>query len=182
MYLQDYGGTYIEKTPYLRFDEKVAFIKIVFVYEKSFRYPIIRYFAVSLTLLSPIVDASYCLSCVFFAHDFPTKASRVKNLFSQVHRAGASAFSYFRAHCEDKKKKIDPSHDSIQSLHFSTLPRLEAIFSQIKDSIQVINLLCDRKYKHEVKENLEVLISIIGTIITLWFTLVIMMTQNIIQR
>ena len=129
MYLQNYGGTYIEKAPYLCYNEKVAFIKIVFVYEKSFRYPIIRYFAVSLTLLSPIVDASYCLSYVFFAHNFPTKASRVKNLFSQAYRAGPSAFSYFRAHCEDKKKKIDPSHESIESLHFSTWPRLEDIFS-----------------------------------------------------
>ena len=115
-------------------------------------------------------------------HNFPTKASQVKNLFSPPFRAWPSAVCYFRAHCEDKKKKIDPSHESIESLHFSTWPRLEAIFSQIKDSIQDINLLCDRKYKHVVKENLEVLISIIGTIITLWFTLVIMMTQNITQR
>ena len=112
-------------------------------------------------------DASYCLSCVLFGHDFPTKASWVKNLFSQPFRAWPSAVSYFKAHCEDKKKKIDPSHESAQSLHFSTWPKLEAIFSQIKGSSHEINLLCDRKYKHDVEENRKVLVPIIDTIIIL---------------
>ena len=102
-----------------------------------------------------------------FGHDFPTKASRVKNLFSQPFRAWPSAVSYFKAHCEGKKKKIDPSHESVQSLHFSTWPKLEAIFSQIKGSSHEINLLCDRKYKHEVEENRKVLAPIIVTIVTL---------------
>ena len=100
-------------------------------------------------------------------HNFPTKASQVKNLFSQPFRAWPSAVCYFRAHCEDKKKKIDPSHESPQSLHFSTLPKLEAIFSQIKGSSHDINLLCDRKYKHEVEENRKVLAPITDTIVTL---------------
>ena len=112
-------------------------------------------------------DASYCLSCVLFGHDFPTKASRVKNLFPEPFRAWPSAVSYFKAHCEDKKKKIDPSHESVQSLHFSTWPKLEAIFSQIKGSSHEINLLCDRKYKHDVEENRKVLVPIIDTIIIL---------------
>ena len=68
---------------------------------------------------SPSDDASYCFSCVLFGH-FPTKASRVKNLFSQPFRDWPGAVSYFRAHCESKKKKIDPSHESAQSLRFST--------------------------------------------------------------
>ena len=65
------------------------------------------------------------------------------------------------------KKKIDPSHESAQSLHFSTWPKLEAIFSKIKDSSHEINQLCDRKYKHEVEENRKVLVPIIDTIVTL---------------
>ena len=93
---------------------------------------------------SPSEEASYCLSCALFGHDFPTKASRAKNLFSQPFRP--SAVSYFRAHCEGKKKKIDPSHETVQSLHFSIWPKLEAIFSQIKDSSYEINVFCDRKY------------------------------------
>ena len=76
-------------------------------------------------------------------------------------------FSYFRAHCEPKKKKVDPFHESVQNLHFSTWPKLEAIFSQIKGSSHEINLLCDRKYKHEVEENRKVLVPIIDTIVTL---------------
>ena len=55
----------------------------------------------------------------------------------------------------------------IQSLHFLTWPELEAIFSQIKGSSHDINLLCDRKYKHEVEENRKVLVPTIDTIITL---------------
>ena len=44
----------------------------------------------------------------FFVHDFPTKASWIKSLFSQRFRTWATAVSDFRAHCEGKKKKIDP--------------------------------------------------------------------------
>ena len=63
--------------------------------------------------------------------------------------------------------EIDPSHKSVQSLHFSTWPKFEAIFSQIKGSSHEINLLCDRKYNHEVEENRKVLVLIIDTIVTL---------------
>ena len=76
-------------------------------------------------------DASYCLSCVLFGHDFPSKASWVKNPFSQPFRAWPSAVPYFRAHFEGKKKKIDTSLESVQSVHFSTWSKLEAIFSQV---------------------------------------------------
>ena len=93
-------------------------------------------------------DASYCLSCALFGHDFPTKASCVKNLFPQPFRAWPSAVSHFKGHCEGKKKEIYASHESVQSLHFSTCPKLEAIFSQIKGSSHKINLLCNRKYKN----------------------------------
>ena len=58
-------------------------------------------------------------------------------------------------------------HESAQSLYFSTWPKLEAIFSQIKGSSHEINLLCDKKYKHEVEENRKVLAPITGTIVTL---------------
>ena len=100
-------------------------------------------------------------------HDFLTKTSWVKNLFLQPFRAWPSTASYFRVYCEGKKKKIDPSHEFVQSLHFSTWPKREAIFSQIKDSSHEINLLFKRKYKHEVEENREVLAPIIDRIITL---------------
>ena len=63
--------------------------------------------------------------------------------------------------------KIDPSFESVQSLHFSTWPKLEAIFSQIKGSSYEISLLCDRKYKHEIEENRKVLVTIIDTTVTL---------------
>ena len=89
------------------------------------------------------------------------------DMSSQPFRAWPSVVSSFKAHCEGKKKKIDPSHESVQSLHFSTWPKLEAIFSQIKGSSHEINLLCDRKYKHEVEENCKILVPIIGTIATL---------------
>ena len=106
-----------EKAPHLSYGEKVDLIKNVFVPEKNFRFPeTIRSFKYEWLLLflwlcySPSEDASYCLSCALFGHDFPTKAFRVKNLFSQPLRAWPSLVSYFRAHCEGKKKKIDPSY------------------------------------------------------------------------
>ena len=118
-------------------------------------------------ILSVRMHLTACLTCVLFGHDYPAKASRVKNLFSQPFRARPSAASYFRAHGEGKKKKIDPSHESVRSFHFSAWPKLGAIFSQIKGSSHEINLLCDRKYKHEVEENRKVLAPIIDKIITL---------------
>ena len=146
--------------------KEVELIKNVFVPEKktrSFKYEwplLFRWLC-----YSPCEDASYCLSCILFRHDFPPKASWVRNLFSQSFRAWP--VSYFRAHCESKKKKIDPSHESlVQSLHFSIWPKLEAILSQIKGSSHEINLLCDRKCKHEVEENRKVLVPIIDTTVT----------------
>ena len=65
-----------------------------------------------------------------------------------------------------KKKKFDPSNESAQSFHFSIWPKLEVIFYKIKGSSHEINLLCERKYKHEVEENHQVLAPIIDTIVT----------------
>ena len=81
--------------------------------------------------------------------------------------SSSSAVSYFNSYFEGKKKKTDPSHESVKNLHFSTWAKREAIFSQIKGSSHEINLLCDRKYKHEIEENRKVLAPIIDTIITL---------------
>ena len=82
-------ATYREKAPQLSYDKKVDLIKKVFVPEKYFRFPeTIRFFKYEWLLLfpwlcySPSEDASCCLSCVLFGHDFPTKASRVKNFHS----------------------------------------------------------------------------------------------------
>ena len=54
-----------------------------------------------------------------------------------------SSWHGFLAYCEDKKKreKIDSSHESVQNLYFSTWPKIEAIFCQIKASSHEINLL-----------------------------------------
>ena len=102
-----------------------------------------------------IVCLVLCLVMIFLL-----ELLALKNLFSQPFRAWPSVVSYFRGHCEGRKKRIDPSHESVQSLHFSTWRQLEAIFFlfffQIKGSIHEINLLCDRKYKHYVGENRKV--------------------------
>ena len=117
--------------PHLSYGKKVDLIKNVFASEKDFCFPeTTKSFKYERLLLFPWrcyslgQDGSYCLSYILFGHGFPTKASRVKNLFSQPFRAWPSAVSYFKAHCEDKKKKIDPSHESVQSLNFSTWPKL----------------------------------------------------------
>ena len=141
--------------------------KIIFFLEttRSFKYEWLLLFL--WLCYSSSEDPPYCLSFVLVVPDFPIKASRVKNLFSQLFRAWPSVVSYFRAHRERKKKKVDSSHQSVQNLHFSRWPKLEAIFSQIKGSSHEINLLCDRKYKHEVEENRKILVPIIDTIVTL---------------
>ena len=80
--------TYREKSPQLIYGEKVDLTKNVFMQEKIFYFPeTTRSFKYKWLLLfnwlgySPSEDVSYCLSC-----DFPTKASWVKNIFSQPFR------------------------------------------------------------------------------------------------
>ena len=126
------------------------------MYLRSFKYEWLLFFP--WLSYSPSDDES-CLPLFMiwslFGHDFLTKASRVKTLFSQPFRIWSSVVSYFRAHCEVKNKKIDPLLESPQSLHFSTWPKLEAIFSQIYGSSHLINLLYERKYKHEVEGSIS---------------------------
>ena len=102
------------------------------MYLRPFKFECLLFF--SWLCYSPSANES-CL-CLFmmwslFGHDFLTKASRVKTLFSQPFRIWSSPLSYFRAHCEGKKNNIYPLLESAQSLHFSRWPKLEAIFSQI---------------------------------------------------
>ena len=112
-----------------------------FKYEWLLLFPWLCYF--------PSEHASYWLSCVLFGHGFPTKDSWVKNLFSKPFRAWPSAVSYFRAHCEYKKKKIYLSDESVQSLHFLDL-NLKIFYLKWKAQVMKL-MLCDRKYKHEVE-------------------------------
>ena len=103
--------------------------------KKNFRFPE--------TISFKYEDASYLLSLSFvlFGHDFPNKASQVSHPgLSQV------LFLTFECIVKAKKKKINPSHESAQSLHFSTWPKFEAIFSQIKGCSHEINLLVYGKY------------------------------------
>ena len=93
----------------------------------------------------PCEDASYCLSCVLFGHDFLTKASRVKNLFSQSFRACSGAVSYFRAHCEGKKKKkrkrkLILQMNLFKAFNFQYGLNLKLFF--IKSKAQVMKLIC----------------------------------------
>ena len=81
------------------------------------------------TYCSCSAESSYYLSWVLFGHDFCTKVSWVKNLFSQPFRARLSPVSYFKAYFEGKQKKIDPSHEFSQRPHFSTWLKRETFFS-----------------------------------------------------
>ena len=89
---------------------------------------------------SPSEDAFYCLSCVLFGHDFPTKASQVKNLFPQPFRAWPIAVSYFKAHCEGKKKKLILHMNLFKVLIFQHGLNLKLFF--LKSKAQVMKLIC----------------------------------------
>ena len=143
MYLQKKNdvATYREKAPHLSYSEKVDLIKNVFVPEKTFA------FQKQLNLLNmsgyccfPSEDASYCLSCVLFGHDFPTKASRVKNLFSQPFRAWPSAVSYFKAHLKAKRRKLILHMNLFKAFIFQQGLTLKLFF--LKSKAQAMKLIC----------------------------------------
>ena len=90
-------ATYREKAPHLSYDEKVDLIMNLFVPEKSLPFPeTIRsskyewLFFFPWLCYSPSEDASYCLSCVLFGHDFPTKAYWV--IFTTLQGLGKCCF------------------------------------------------------------------------------------------
>ena len=51
---------------------------------------------------SPSEDAVYCLACILFHHEFPEKASRVKNVYSQPFRQWPAPVSACKVHAEGK--------------------------------------------------------------------------------
>ena len=115
-------------------------LKKTFVFQKQYLLNMSGYCCFPGFVILPVRMHPTCLSFVLFGHDFPTKAS-------QVSPSGLSQVLFLTLECIVKaKKKIDPSHESVQSLYFSTWPKLEAIFSQIKSSSHEINLLDDSKY------------------------------------
>ena len=90
-------ATYRKKAPHLSYGEKVDLIKNGFFYEKNFRFPeTTNSFKYEWILLFPWL----CHSASEDGHGFSTRASWVKNLFSQPFNEWPSAVSYFRAHCE----------------------------------------------------------------------------------
>ena len=89
---------------------------------------------------SPSEDASYCLSCVLFSHDFLTKASQVKNLILQLFKAWSSAFSYFRAHTEAKRRKLILHMNLFKAFIFQHVLNLKLFFP--KSKFQVMKFIC----------------------------------------
>ena len=115
IYKSKYAATYREKAPILwwksRFNQKcICAWKKTFDFQKQLDLLNVGgYCYLPGFLILPV--RKHLTACLLFGHDFPTKASRDKNLFSQSFRP--SAVSYFSAHCEGKKKKTDPSHESV---------------------------------------------------------------------
>ena len=83
-------------------------------------------------------DASYCLPCVLFGHHCTTQIYRIKSLFSQRFRY---CFLLHRSLWKQNwKKKIYPSHEYVQCLHFSTWFKLEYFFSNQR--LKFMKLIC----------------------------------------
>ena len=62
---------------------------------------------------------------------------------------------------KEKRRKLILHKNLFKVFIFLTWPKIEAAFSQNKGSNRETNLLCDRKYNHEVEENHKVLAPII---------------------
>ena len=97
-------ATYREKAPHVSYGEKmwlylkknVCFPEATRSFKKEWLlfFPWLCYFSNE--------DAPYCLPCVLFGHNFPTKTSRVKVYF----HSPLGIVSYFTNHCESKIEKI----------------------------------------------------------------------------
>ena len=128
------------KAPHLSYGEKEDLIENVFVPQKNFCFPeTTRSFKYKWLLLlpwlsySPSEDASYCLSCVLFGHDFPIKASWVKNLFPQP--SGALELIV-----KAKIRKLILHMNLFKAFIFQHWLNLKLFF--LKSKAQVLKLMC----------------------------------------
>ena len=108
-------ATYRGKAPHLSYGEKKDLIKNVFVPEKNFCFPeTTRSFKYEWLLLfpslfySPSEDASYCLSCVLFGHEFPTilKLFGLKIYFHSPSEPGQVLFLTLKLIVQAKRRKL----------------------------------------------------------------------------
>ena len=168
--------TYKQKACRISDVERKDLIKNVFVPETDFIFPKTnsRNFRFSWFKSYPWLcyspseeDAAYCLSCVLFGYKFPSKAARVKSLFSQPFKHWPDAIAAFERHCHGKKKKLDPSYKSFQALHTQTWPILDAILTNINGLAEDIDVMVDRNFRKEVEENRRKLEPIVDTVILL---------------
>ena len=104
---------------------------------KLFKYQWILFFP--WLCYSPSEDASYCLSCFLFGHDFPAKASRVKNLSSQSVRAWRSAVS-LNLIVKAKTRKLILHMNLFKAFIFQHGLNLKLFF--LKSKAQIIKLIC----------------------------------------
>ena len=135
------------------------------MYLRSFKFEWLPFF--QWICYSPSADKS-CLSLFMiwslFGHDFLTKASRVKTLFSQPFRIWSSVVSYFRAHCEGKKRILILYLNLLKVFIFQRSLNLKISF--LKSKAQVMELICYTKENINMRLK-KVLAPIIDTIITL---------------
>ena len=109
-------------------------MKKTFVFQKQYLLNMSRYCCFPGSVILPVRMDPTCLSCVFFGHDFPTKAS-------QVSPSGLSQVPFLTLECvvKAKKKKIDPSHEYVQTFIFQHGLNLKLFF--LKSKAPVVKLI-----------------------------------------
>lgn len=146
---------YREKAKHMNHSQIEDLIKNVFKPDKSYPFPktnnrsfLFKWFeSYSWLCYSPSLNGAFCLSCVLFGDQFPTKTSKIKKLFSEPFSHWNDATSCFKRH-------IGLGNNTCRSgLHESTSTLFTAVIGQMSGKIQPIEVLVDAHAKRKISEN-----------------------------
>ena len=108
---------------------------------------------------SPSLDGALCLPCVLFGDQFPSKANRIKILFSEPMSHWSDACASFKRHVGLGTKAVSKS-----GLHESTSSLFTNIIAQASGKAQPIEVMVDEHAKKTIFENRKKLVPIVDTI------------------
>lgn len=121
---------------------------------RSFRYSWLEKF--SWLCYSPSLDGGFCLPCVLFGRKFPSKLSKITNLFS-------SPLTYWPDACSALRKHESPT---VKGIHSETGLFFLNFVSQMSGRSQPIDVMVDAQLKHQTTIHRQRLTSIVDTVVT----------------
>ena len=120
--------------------------------KRSFRFEWLEQFP--LLQYSQSLDGAFCLPCVLFGDQFPTKNGKIKKLFTEPRKYWADAVANFKRHNDANSCGL---HRDTYAIYLSHLKIMSG-------ENQPIDVMVDTNLRKQISENRKKLIPIVDTI------------------